>query len=369
MSNTILDAIWRFPVKGFSGQKLRSTDLRAGAGIPHDRRFAVTDGTLDTGSWMPARSFFINAYKDGLSKFEIVFDDAVVCLTNTDGARVEFRPDDSDSLEAANKKIAELMEPVGFDHALPAPKIVERKGVVANWDYPDTPISIINVASVNEISATLSADLEPRRFRGNLVISGIPAWQEFSWMGKRIRIGEAELEIHRPIDRCPTPGVNPDTGERDVEVTKGIQEHFGHVFCGMYANVVKAGQIDEGSTIEVIGDAEMSWQAAADPENASDYRLWARTCEIVEYEICKAGTNIVLQSATPWPLPNARPGQRLRIHLGAGQWAIEYIVAISPEKFHLTIEDSQTEDPVTMRLRNGMKLGDLLIVSGPFGKG
>ena len=187
-------------------------------------------------------------------------------------------------------------------------------------------------------------------------------------MGKRIKVGDVELEVHRPIDRCPTPGVNPETGERDVEVTPGIQEHFGHIYCGMYARVVKSGRIKPGNTIEIVGDAEMPWTEATVVENANAYALWPRLVAITTYQNDVLSTRLSFKSATPWPLPDATPGQRMRLHLGPDQWTTEYIAEVSQGHMHLEVEDSKTDDPVTKLLREGLAVGQKILVSGPFGR-
>ena len=268
MTKTIIEKIYRFPFKGIPAQSLNETPVLVGTGIPLDRRYAITKGTVDTGKWMPARSFYINARTDGMSKFKLEQSGERFHITNPEGMTVIIHPDDADSLKQANEQMADFMRPVGLVADAPAPKLIDRKGKQSNWDYDDTPISIINAESVKEISRVLDVELDPLRFRGNLVVSGLPAWEEFSWMGKRIKIGTVEFEVHRPIDRCPTPGVNPENGERDVEVTPGIQEHFGHIHCGMYAKVVTDGKLQEGDAVEIIADADMNWTEAA-TENAS----------------------------------------------------------------------------------------------------
>jgi len=367
MTKTILDKIFRFPVKGFPSQQLSATTLQVGIGIPLDRRFAITKGTVDTGEWMRARSFYINSTTDGMSKFEFSLDGDIIRLRNVEGMELTIPLDDPTGIAAANERIIQFMQPVGVQDDLPPPLLVDRSGKQSNWDYADTPISIINLESVKAVSEVLGYDLDPLRFRGNLVVSGIPAWEEFSWMGKRLKVGDAEIEVHRPIDRCPTPGVNPETGERDIEVTPGIQEHFGHIHCGMYAKVVKEGDVAEGSRVEVIADATMHWEEAA-TDYASDYALWPRAVEISAYEIGDTLTRLSLESATPWPLPEAITGQRLRLHLGADQWTTQYIASNSGTQFHLEVEDSKTDDPVTGLLRNGLSQGRKILVTGPFGK-
>ena len=61
MGEIVLNAIYRYPIKGFSGQPVDRIKLEAGLGIAHDRQFAITNGTETNGEWLPPRSFFINS--------------------------------------------------------------------------------------------------------------------------------------------------------------------------------------------------------------------------------------------------------------------------------------------------------------------
>lgn len=366
MTETILQKIYRFPMKGFPGQQLEKTELKTGAGIRYDRRYAVTNGVEDTGEWMPSKSFFINSYVDGMSKFKCAFDEKIISLENIKGETLGVEMDNPSSLEKANTQISTFMQPVVIKDEPHQPKIIDR-GEGSVWDYVDTPISIINAESVKALDEKLGAQLDPLRFRGNFIITGLDAWEEFSWMGKRIQIGDCILDIHRPIDRCPTPGVNPETGERDIEVTPGLRDHFGHIYCGMYAKVIQGGEVKSGDLIKIIGDAELKLENVM-VSNASNYALWPRMAEVTSCAIGKDKTHITLKTTSPWQAPQAQAGQRLKLHLGKQGWTQEYITAYSDNVYELEIEDSATQDPITKHLREGLEVGTGLIISGPYGR-
>ena len=45
--------------------------------------------------------------------------------------------------------------------------------------------------------------LHPDRFRPNLIVGGeLPAWEEFSWVGREVRLGEATLRVISRTVRC-----------------------------------------------------------------------------------------------------------------------------------------------------------------------
>ena len=375
MSKIHLAEIHRFPIKGFSGQRLESTLLEVGHGIPQDRRFAITNGTTTNGEWMPARSFFINSVNDGMQKFDLEFsgEENRITLGGAGSESIEIVLDDPGSLEEANRHIAEFMTPVGLDEDRDPPRIVERTDNAGNgntgfWDFTDTSISVLNLNSLKSIEERTGTKIDPRRFRPNLVISGLPAWEEFGLLGTVLKVGEVELEIMRPALRCPATSIDPDTGERDLTLPADLQEHFGHAFCAIYARVAKGGLVNTGDAVSLEGASSMGLDEAFN-ERAPDYAQWPRTATIVDYQIGNQATRLSLKSASPWSLPEAKPGQRIRFHLDGPGWTFEEVAAASSDFYQFEIEDSKLEDPLTEMLRRGLQSGQNLIVSGPFGRG
>ena len=49
--------------------------------------------------------------------------------------------------------------------------------------------------------------------------------------------------------RCAATEVDPDTGIRDLAVPQALMDNFGHVDCGVYAEVVEAGPIAVGDLV------------------------------------------------------------------------------------------------------------------------
>ena len=61
----------------------------------------------------------------------------------------------------------------------------------------------------------------------------------------------ARLKVLKRITRCAATNVDPDTGLRDLEVPQALTRHLGHDDCGIYAEVVKGGEIAQGDNIEI----------------------------------------------------------------------------------------------------------------------
>lgn len=104
-------------------------------------------------------------------------------------------------------------------------------------------VSFINLASVAALETAVGAPVDPLRFRGNVYVSGWPAWWEFDLVGQEIAIGAARLRVVKRIERCAATNVEPYTGIRDMNIPKTLMQCFDHVDCGVYAEVIAAGEI------------------------------------------------------------------------------------------------------------------------------
>jgi uncharacterized protein YcbX len=131
------------------------------------------------------------------------------------------------------------------------PKVLHAPGFSFS-DVSRKVLSIINLASVAAVETAVGAPVHPLRFRGNLYVSGWPAWREFDLVGREIAIGtQARLKIVKRIVRCAATNVDPDTGIRDLSIPNTLMRSFGHGDCGVYGEVVKPGEIVVGD--QVIG--------------------------------------------------------------------------------------------------------------------
>ena len=352
-----LARLMRYPVKGLPGEDLENALLAAGEGIANDRRFALTRSVSSTmdGAWMACQSFFINARQDGLLRFRQRLDEPanMLHLTSPEGSVLNIDLTDPDAIAQANRQLPMFLWSLETGDANPfPPMLAERRREAGSlsgyWDFTDSAVSLINLASVREMEKAAGLGVDPVRFRGNLLVDGLEPWEEFSFPGRRLQIGGAELEGIRPAARCPATSVNPATASRDLDVPAIMTKAFGHNYCGIYLRVVKPGTMKPGDPVRISGDATLPLEEAAS-HGAPDYRLWPKFARIVSRD-SKSAT---LTSDGPWPLPQAHPGQRLRLH---GVKAGEAEIAASADGT-ITIDQVNTDLP------------DRILVSGPFGRG
>jgi hypothetical protein len=251
-------AIFRHPVKGFTPEPLDAVDLAPGEGFPFDRLYAVEDGPCGFDPAAPAfvskQKFTVLARLAQVAAVRTRYHDADATLEATaPGLPPFFGCLASDAgREALGAWLAGLL---GEDAPGPL-KVLAAPGAWRFTDHPKGQVSLVNLASVRDLSQRMSVELDPLRFRANVYVEGWPAWAENEWAGRRLMLGWARAEVLQPIVRCAATHVNPTTAERDLDVVKALFDNYGNMFCGVYAQVTDAGRLGLGDAITAPTGAE-----------------------------------------------------------------------------------------------------------------
>ncbi len=251
-----IEAIYRYPVKGLSPQRLDRVALAPGATLPADRLYAIENGPSGfdpaAPAYFPKQRFLMLMRNERLASLRTDYDEAGHTLTiqweGREAARGDLRTKDGRlAIEAFFRRFmpSELRGP---------PKVLfgDRHSFS---DVAKKVVSIINLASVAEVENAAGAPVNPLRFRGNLYVAGWPAWHEFGLIGRELTIGQARLKGVKRIVRCAATEVDPDTGIRDVAVPRTLMDNFGHADCGIYAEVIAGGEIAVGAAIKETAGA------------------------------------------------------------------------------------------------------------------
>ena len=357
-----LDRIVRYPVKGLAGQPTDTAVLRADHGLAYDRAFAIETGAAPTVSgWAPRETFFHLARDSALIEFRAHVDEPAsrLRIEPPGSTSIDVRLDDAhrnDDMAAAGRALADVL-PVGRA----APRLVMPSDRV--WDWPDASLSLINLDTLEELSQRAGRRLDPRRFRANLYVSGLGAWEEFDLIGQRVRLGEATVEVMWPTDRCRATTIDPETGDTDLNLPALLASQVGHMFCGVYLRVVEGGQIETGAKAEPVEAPRSA------PYRAGDDALhWPRRATVTS--IVHEGGDVV----SFWlrdPLAFARrtrPGQHLRIHptgdVSSALWRCYTISGIDGDAYRVSVK---RDGVVSSLLHDAYKEGTGLVVTGPFG--
>lgn len=243
-----ISSIYRYPVKGLSADSLSQVLLQKDQGLAFDRFWAIENGVHDFDSdnprFFPKRRFLQLAQNPKLAQLRCRFDEASQTLTILHNKKQLVSADmaSSQGISAIEHCIANFME----NDMDGAPRLVSAGGHHFS-DIPQKAVSLINLASVREISASVGKTISPLRFRGNIYIDGIEPWAEMNWQGKTLNIaGKPVFEIFDIIGRCPATKVNLHTGERDVEMLDVLNSSFGHTKCGVYMKTITDSLIKTG---------------------------------------------------------------------------------------------------------------------------
>jgi uncharacterized protein YcbX len=209
--------LWRYPVKSMAGEPLDEADVYW-HGIPGDRRYALVQPELTHSDfpWLTIRE-----------RAELVgYRPRLLTPERPDDSRVAVSTPDGDELD-----VVELADRL---HARP---IKLHRGA-----FDAAPLSLIGLGTIG--------DLDPRRFRMNLVVDLPGAYTEDAWIGRTLRIGGLRMRVDRPDSRCVIITTDPDTGERDPSILKQLGRT--HNACaGVYCSVVEPGRVSVGDEVVV----------------------------------------------------------------------------------------------------------------------
>ena len=71
-----------------------------------------------------------------------------------------------------------------------------------------------------------ASELTEKRFRSNVAVDGLDAWEEQSWIGRNLRMGDVEFKAVNPVTRCLATHAHPISGKRDLPIMKTLLELF-----------------------------------------------------------------------------------------------------------------------------------------------
>jgi uncharacterized protein YcbX len=255
-----LAAIYRYPVKGLSPEPLAEVTLSPGECLPQDRRFAVALGTTgfdpNRPEWLPKTAFLMLMRDERLARLSTRFDPTTGLLSiETDGRALLT---EAIAEPEGGRRIAAFLEDF-LGGAVRGPLRVVMAPGHAFADARRKPnattgqyVSLINLASIRALEATVGEPVDPLRFRANCYCDGLPAWRELNWLGGEIGIGDVRLRPVAAITRCAATEVNPRTAERDLAVVAALERHFGHNLMGIYTEVVIGGSIAIGDPLATL---------------------------------------------------------------------------------------------------------------------
>jgi MOSC domain-containing protein len=238
-----VEAIFRYPVKSMSGERLEVAKL-GWHGLEGDRRLAFRQ--MDDRSEFP----WLSATK---------VPDLLLFTPHRreDGVEGELpmhvRTPNGKEMTVFGE---ELAAEVGRRCGAPVQMMQLRNGI-----FDEADISVIASDTVREIGrlAGLSADM--RRFRPNVVVRLLRpiAFQEDEWVGGVLAFGEGDdapaISVTMRDIRCSMVNLDPDSAASAPEVLKAVVRTHQNT-AGIYGAVTRIGQLAVGQSIVLHAAAE-----------------------------------------------------------------------------------------------------------------
>jgi len=259
-----IQSLYIYPVKSTRGQRLSEATVRS-RGFAHDRRWMVIDanGGAITGRDVAQLSLVSAQTTDrGLALSRSGVDPLDVETPGANSKRAFAtvwgdRVDATDAGDAASLWLTRALSIpcrlVYMDNAA-SRSVVDSSHEVSFADA--WPILVTTTASSEDLNSRVEQPLDIRRFRPNIIIDGAHAFEEDSW--RLIRIGDVELEISGPCERCSFTTLDPDSadGHPRQEPLRTLATYRrspdGEVCFGQNAAARSFGVIREGDPVEII---------------------------------------------------------------------------------------------------------------------
>lgn len=258
-------ALYRYPLKGFTPEPVQSLLIRPDGRVAGDRvlnlRFA--DAPVGDTDWCRKYHGVVLANTPGLARLATAWDHDRRRLKITLGERVIV----DEALEGTGRQrivdaltayVSGLDENPLKGHPERLPLKLVGDGVMPRYqDNEAGQVTLHSRETITSAGEALGASgLSEHRFRHNIVIEGVEAWEELSWVGKRVRIGAVEMTVAQAKIRCLATHANPATGERDLMVMQGLMKGFGQaqptLGIGMLTDGA-GGTVRVGDDISLIG--------------------------------------------------------------------------------------------------------------------
>ena len=263
---SVVSKIIVYPIKGFMGESVRKVGTNRLGYLQNDRIcWAEIDGdskqTIVNGKW--ANQIGNQDFWQINAKYVLDLPFTPIALTHSKkeiGAVAFLNPELSWKISAFLSAALGLRVGIRFAEA------------EAKQDNPVRCFSIISEDSLRTIADWFSFDFDSavKRFRPNIIVKGLKAFEEYAQVGSTFKIGQRTYKIGGLIPRCSVPACDPLTGEKakgfEKEFSQRMMEHIqrevptnyvGEYRHGYYASVfaqlVSPGEESNDNFLE-IGD-------------------------------------------------------------------------------------------------------------------
>lgn len=277
-----VDQIWRYPVKSMIGAPVEAADLGE-QGIVGDRTWAVRDqvrGGIRGAKVLGGLMRLSARYADGAGgPVVITLPDGDTVSTDDPGAAaaVSTAIDHEVTLEALrpaddlehyrrggayhDDPMEELRSIFGRTEDEPLPDLTVFPPTIFEHESPPGtyhdafPLLLVTTSALRALQEALpDSAIDIRRFRPSIVVDSGDAdgHPEFDWVGRRLQVGDALLDIPAACPRCVmvTREIDGDTPQ-DRTILRHVVKELGQN-VGVYATVAAPATVRPGDPVTLL---------------------------------------------------------------------------------------------------------------------
>ena len=261
MSATI-SSINYCPVKSISFQSVDECEIKKNIGITGDRIFAFTKGLdLDQakliekspedrkGKW---NKILTLKNSPVLNKYNFLYENEKLTLTTNEEKILTIDFNKTNERQLLSEKIIEL------ESSLKKPIFLIKNEECPFFDTTISnkvsfvnSVSLLNINSINDFQKKIGKEIEIPRFRGNICMDGIKAWEEREWIGKIIKINNVSFKVEKNIPRCVAINLKPKTDDNSLNLLQSLKKTYNHFDMGIYLTALDDGSISLGNSINL----------------------------------------------------------------------------------------------------------------------
>jgi len=237
-------AIYRYPVKGFSPEAMQNITVSANETLPFDRAYAIENGKgrfdPQQPRHLPKVNFLMLMRNARMANLTTRFDSDSHHLSIERAGKVVARG--QLNTNPGRAIITQFLSAYFADELRGAPQIVSAPDHSFS-DVAEKCLHIINLASLRDLERVAGTALSPLRFRPNVVIDTGTPWEELGWVDTSLTLGPVKLSVLKRTERCAAINVDPETGQRDMDLLVHLARNWSHTDFGIYASVASTGEL------------------------------------------------------------------------------------------------------------------------------
>ena len=246
-----IENLFYSPVKSISFEESESLNVLKGRGVESDRIFAFVqnmDSTsiknlIEDPKSRKLNNFITLKNTPELNKYNFTYIKDKLILKKQDEIIISINPFSDNEKKLLCEKVSQIIakdKPLDF--------LMDEKNPFFDT-MPDNSISLINKKSISDFSMKISTNIEFERFRANIYIDGLDAWDERKWIGKTIYINSIKFFVSDEIPRCSATNLKPSTDMVTINLPSLLKKTYDHINMGLYLIPQQNGIISKGDKI------------------------------------------------------------------------------------------------------------------------